>query len=1158
MVGMVLISPVDAPAFKIFVDPSSITGLQPETPVTIRPDGDGYYKSWTKRTVVLRPNASGTYSGWTGRTLTLNPNGEGTHREWSGWTHLRPRAAETDETIWETGWIGDYRAWDDWPEVDSPDDTYVATFLNNYNETSLLTRVSDLPPERLGLTINKVRTNIVAKKTAGDDQVQMMLCSTLNANVSSFTADSGWNGWTTGRVGSSPWLNREDWPSNYVYTSVSNDKIGNFTFDDVPSGIEWTTPAGVYVRLRTWQSVAGNDTIKIHLYNGTTWKELIPFAPPATGTPLARLYRDIDVSDFLNSVTKINNAQMRLEKITDSSGVADTIYVDYACIRIGGARNPSSYGVPKSLTTSYATYSSDWSTNPITGLAWTWSDIDALQAGVRSVQVGASFEGYLWVTQLYVGIQTSQGIYKDWDDWPDPTGPNKGDEDYFTATANAQRQSSALPDHTSETWTISKVRVTIVARTNATTDEKVQPMLLPGPATAEANVDGFDGTYGSGWTKVGTTPWLGAADWSPTGGNYIYQSASTGPPSKMGDFSFANVPTGIPWGAVTLRIKTWTSGGVDGFDPMNIELYDGSTWSSTPPFTPTNTTAPGNYMDVDVSSFLTTVDKINAAKMRITKGKLGTEDTIYVDHAYLLVSVVTHSLTTTYTEYTSEWSTNPATGLAWTWSDIDALEVGVKSVQSGAAWTGEIRVTQLYVKVMEAANYANWDDSPDHNSDTDYNSAISSGLDQSSGLENQPAGVTWTPARVQVTVVAKTDIPTDEKIRLMLVIGTTVYLAGYSQSLSTSYLTYSQAWDTNPATLGPWDWTTINNLQAGVRSVLGTAPWTGEIRVTQLYVVVGEAGTYDDWNDTTQDGDATYVSATMDGMRETSTLSDVTDPGWTIARVRVVIVARNVTTNEKVSLMLRIGGVLYAYPETGYELTTDYQMYTADWGMNPRYYTASPYTGPWNWTAINALEAGVTSIMGADNFWTGEIRITQLYVEIAGPRFTVDIKAENVVSLNSFDFKLIYDTSAISATGIIVGSLFDGTTPYTEINDASGYARVASVSEVVNFSGNTTLATIIFLVDSTGATILDLSIIKLINLLGEEIHWILGDVDGDRTVDTSDLSALSNAYGSKPGDSNWNSKCDFYVDSKVDIYDLFDQSKNYGKTYAYDGYFSNI
>ena len=64
-----------------------------------------------------------------------------------------------------------------------------------------------------------------------------------------------------------------------------------------------------------------------------------------------------------------------------------------------------------------------------------------------------------------------------------------------------------------------------------------------------------------------------------------------------------------------------------------------------------------------------------------------------------------------------------------------------------------------------------------------------------------------------------------------------------------------------------------------------------------------------------------------------------------------------------------------------------------------------------------------------------------------------------------------------------------------------------------------------------------------------EVHVkLLGDVNGDGSVDASDLFDLSKAYGSEPGDPNWDPDCDFNWDNKIDASDLFDLSKNYGKT----------
>jgi len=64
-----------------------------------------------------------------------------------------------------------------------------------------------------------------------------------------------------------------------------------------------------------------------------------------------------------------------------------------------------------------------------------------------------------------------------------------------------------------------------------------------------------------------------------------------------------------------------------------------------------------------------------------------------------------------------------------------------------------------------------------------------------------------------------------------------------------------------------------------------------------------------------------------------------------------------------------------------------------------------------------------------------------------------------------------------------------------------------------------------------------------------EIRWPTGDVNGDGVVDASDLFDLSMAYGSEPGDPDWNLGCDINRDNKVDNLDLSELSKDYGKDY---------
>jgi hypothetical protein len=56
-----------------------------------------------------------------------------------------------------------------------------------------------------------------------------------------------------------------------------------------------------------------------------------------------------------------------------------------------------------------------------------------------------------------------------------------------------------------------------------------------------------------------------------------------------------------------------------------------------------------------------------------------------------------------------------------------------------------------------------------------------------------------------------------------------------------------------------------------------------------------------------------------------------------------------------------------------------------------------------------------------------------------------------------------------------------------------------------------------------------------------------GDINNDGTVNLNDLVLLARAYGSKPGDSNWNPPADLDGDGKVSLVDLVILARNYGR-----------
>jgi hypothetical protein len=59
---------------------------------------------------------------------------------------------------------------------------------------------------------------------------------------------------------------------------------------------------------------------------------------------------------------------------------------------------------------------------------------------------------------------------------------------------------------------------------------------------------------------------------------------------------------------------------------------------------------------------------------------------------------------------------------------------------------------------------------------------------------------------------------------------------------------------------------------------------------------------------------------------------------------------------------------------------------------------------------------------------------------------------------------------------------------------------------------------------------------------------IIGDINGDGKVDNKDLVLLAKAYGSKPGDANWDPRCDFNGNGVVDLTDLVTLAYHYGES----------
>jgi hypothetical protein len=157
----------------------------------------------------------------------------------------------------------------------------------------------------------------------------------------------------------------------------------------------------------------------------------------------------------------------------------------------------TSYASPgQSVTTSYATYSYTWNTNPSTGSAWTWTEIDNLQAGVKYIKGTSGQE--IRVTQVYVVV-----------DYTPPSAQTiigNGTLDYSTKTVGPSYTNQAVDAFTLKTSSGSDTVTEIVVDGSGSTD-------LADVATNGVKLYRDDGTNPGDWdagdTLIATTSFSG-------------------------------------------------------------------------------------------------------------------------------------------------------------------------------------------------------------------------------------------------------------------------------------------------------------------------------------------------------------------------------------------------------------------------------------------------------------------------------------------------------------------------------------------------------------------------------------------------------------------------------------------------------------------------
>jgi hypothetical protein len=132
--------------------------------------------------------------------------------------------------------------------------------------------------------------------------------------------DAAKTDWTT--VGSSPYLDVQDQPTNYVYAAARNLNIGDFYFPDIPSG-SIIQSVVLYLYLDP-----GDEQIDVYVWNGSTWSTAYTF----TGTGWS--WRSATVTPWLDTSAKVNAAKIYLRSTRVGGAWTGSVRADAAYLRV--------------------------------------------------------------------------------------------------------------------------------------------------------------------------------------------------------------------------------------------------------------------------------------------------------------------------------------------------------------------------------------------------------------------------------------------------------------------------------------------------------------------------------------------------------------------------------------------------------------------------------------------------------------------------------------------------------------------------------------------------------------------------------------------------------------------------------------------------------
>jgi hypothetical protein len=198
--------------------------------------------------------------------------------------------------------------------------------------------------------------------------------------------------------------------------------------------------------------------------------------------------------------------------------------------------------------------------------------------------------------------------------------------------------------------------------------------------------------------------------------------------------------------------------------------------------------------------------------------------------------------------------------------------------------------------------------------------------------------------------------------------------------------------------------------------------------------------------------------------------------------------------------------------------------------------------------SVGTLDLTVTNIEICNKYdnetWTYSIYANDNYTDQITPYYyPVNVTIQNTGTLTTLSFKVklevYYDLSLESSGEVTVASLAGSTTE--ELN----FTEVFHPTKTGNAGRYSLKATV-----DSASTIVEDSEINNVLTKNDFIVTIMGDINGDKTVNIVDGAKMSKAFNGTPGSTQWNVATDLNHDNVTDILDATRIGLSWGESWA--------